>query len=132
MHHLQKDLDHRNKRGSVGRVNHDAGRKSVRVSDKALRPSRRGLEISEKSGGSFDITIGAITTTPFYYALDKRRFAGHKKLINYRLLEIDPAENRVALPQKGMALDLGGLAKGTIIDAAADHLKAAGIKTAMG
>ena len=30
-----------------------------------------------------------------------------------------------------MALDLGGLAKGTIIDAAADHLKSSGIKTAM-
>ncbi|WP_041721628.1 MFS transporter [Maridesulfovibrio salexigens] len=131
MHHLQKDLDHRNKRGSVGRVNHESGKKSVRVSDKAFATIKRGLEISEKSSGSFDITIGAITTTPFYYALDKSRFAGHKDLINYRLLEIDPAENKVFLPRKGMALDLGGLAKGTIIDAAADHLKSSGIKTAM-
>ena len=131
MHRLQKDLDHRNKRGSVGRVNHEAGRRGVRVSDKAFSTIQRGLEISEKSGGSFDITIGAITTTPFYYALDKRRFDGHRKLINYRLLEINPAENKVYLPQKGMALDLGGLAKGTIIDSAADHLKNAGIKTAM-
>ena len=131
MHHLQKDLDHRNKRGSIGRVNHEAGKKYVRVSDKAFETIQRGLEISEKSDGSFDITIGAITTTPFYYALDKSRFAGHKKLINYRLLKIDPAENRVFLPKKGMALDLGGLAKGTIIDAAADHLKRTGIKTAM-
>ncbi|NDV21169.1 MFS transporter [Desulfovibrio sp. JC022] len=131
MHHLQKDLDHRNKRGSVGRVNHESGKKSVHVSAKAFDTIQRGLEISEKSGGSFDITIGAITTTPFYYALDKSRFAGHKELINYRLLEIDPAENKVFLPKKGMALDLGGLAKGTIIDAAADHLKSAGITTAM-
>ena len=90
MHHLQKDLDHRSKLGSVGRVNHESGKKSVRVSDKAFATIKRGLEISEKSGGSFDITIGAITTTPFYYALDKSRFAGHKELINYRLLEIGP------------------------------------------
>ncbi|NDV25415.1 MFS transporter [Desulfovibrio sp. JC010] len=131
MHRLQKDLDHRDKRGSIGRVNHEAGKKSVRVSEKAFETIKRGLEISEKSGGSFDITIGAITTTPFYYALDKSRFAGHKELINYRLLEIAPAENRVFLPKKGMALDLGGLAKGTIIDAAADHLRASEIKTAM-
>ncbi|TIH17423.1 MFS transporter [Marinifilum sp. JC120] len=131
MHHLQKDLDHRNKRGSVGRVNHEAGRKSVRVSNKAFETIQRGLEISKKSGGSFDITIGAITTTPFYYALDKKRFAGHEELINYQLLEINPDKNEVFLPRKGMALDLGGLAKGTIIDAAADHLKSAGITTGM-
>ncbi len=131
MHRLQKDLDHRNKRGSVGRVNHAAGRKSVRVSDKAFSTIQRGLEISKRSGGSFDITIGAITTTPFYYALDKSRFAGHQKLINFKLLEVDPAENKIYLPKQGMALDLGGLAKGTIIDSAADYLKGEGIKTAM-
>lgn len=131
MHRLQKDLDHRNKRGSIGRINHDAGKKRVRISDKALQTILRGLEISQKSGGSFDITIGAITTTPFYYALDKSRFRDHKKLIDYRLLKIDPAENKIFLPKKGMALDLGGLAKGTIIDAAANYLKTSGIKTAM-
>ena len=131
MHRLQKDLDHRNKRGSIGRVNHEAGKKGIHVSDKALQTIKRGLEISAKSGGSFDITIGAITTTPFYYALDKSRFAGHKELINYRLLEITPEQNKVFLPKKGMAIDLGGLAKGTIIDAAADYLKSSGIRTAM-
>ncbi|WP_432737928.1 MFS transporter [Maridesulfovibrio sp. FT414] len=131
MHQLQKDLDHRNRRGSVGRINHDAGGKSVKVSDKAFETIMRGLEISEKSGGSFDITIGAITTTPFYYALDPERFTGHKKLIDHRLVEFDKEGKRVRLPLKGMALDLGGLAKGTIIDAAAQHLKQSGIRTAM-
>ncbi|WP_319780958.1 MFS transporter [Maridesulfovibrio sp.] len=131
MHQLQKDLDHRNKLGSIGRVNHEAGKNSVRVSDKAFQTIKSGLEISKKSGGSFDITIGAITTTPFYYALDKERFAGHKALINFRLLEMNSEDNKVFLPKKGMALDLGGLAKGTIIDAAANHLKESGITTAM-
>lgn len=131
MHRLQKDLDHRSKRGSVGRVNHNAGTKSIKVSDKAFATIKRGLEICEKSSGNFDITIGAITTTPFYYALDKERFAGHQKLINYRLVELDETNNKVGLPRKGMAIDLGGLAKGTIIDAAAEHLRKSGIKTAM-
>lgn len=131
MHKLQKDLDHRNKRGSVGRLNHAAGKRSIRVSDKAYKTIKNGLEISKNSGGSFDITIGAITTTPFYYALDKSRFAKHKNLIDYKLVEISPQDNRIKLPHKGMAIDLGGLAKGTIIDAASDHLKKNGISTAM-
>ncbi|WP_320170892.1 MFS transporter [Maridesulfovibrio sp.] len=131
MHNLQKDLDHRNKLGSVGRINHAAGHKSVQVSDKAFETIQHGLDISRKSSGSFDITIGAITTTPFYYALDKSRFEGHRKLINYRLLELDTEKKKVRLPRKGMALDLGGLAKGTVIDAAANYLRQSGVKTAM-
>ncbi len=131
MHHLQKDLDHRNKRGSIGRLNHAAGKKAIHISDKALQTIKRGLEISAKSDGSFDITIGAITTTPFYYALDKSRFADHKELVNFRLLKINPEQKKVFLPKKGMAIDLGGLAKGTIIDAAVDYLKDSGINTAM-
>lgn len=131
MQNLQKDFDHRNKRGSVGRINHAAGKKSIKVSDKAFRLIERGLEISEKSNGNFDITIGAVTTTPFYYALDTDRFAQKKKLVNYRLVKTYPLEKRVKLPLQGMALDLGGLAKGTIIDAAASHLKKSGIHTAM-
>lgn len=131
MHRIQKDLDHRNKRGSIGRLNHNAGIRSVKVSEKALKTIESGLDFSAKSKGSFDITIGAITTTPFYYALDKSRFDGHRRLIDYRLVQTDKTSSMASLPKKGMAIDLGGLAKGTIIDAAADYLKDAGIKTAM-
>ena len=131
MHNLQKDLDHRNKLGSIGRLNHSAGKKGTKITDKAFNTIIRGLEISRQSGGNFDITIGAITTTPFYYALDKSRFKNHRKLIDYRLVQLDKESKRVLLPKKGMALDLGGLAKGTIIDAAADYLKQSGINTAM-
>jgi len=131
MHKLQKDLDHRSKLGSIGRVNHAAGKRGIKISDKAFQVIKHGLEMGEKSDGNFDISIGAVTTTPFYYALDKDRFSKHKKLVNFRLIEINDSENMVKLPRKGMAIDLGGLAKGTIIDAAADHLKQSGIHTAM-
>ncbi len=131
MHKLQRDFDHRNKLGSVGRINHSAGKRGIKTSDNAFHVIKRGLEFSKKSNGNFDITIGAITTTPFYYAFDKSHYEGRKDLINYRLVEIDPTDNIVTLPHKGMAIDLGGLAKGTIIDAAAQFLQNSGIKTGM-
>ncbi|WP_154655411.1 MFS transporter [Maridesulfovibrio hydrothermalis] len=131
MRQLQKDFDHRNKLGSIGRINHAAGKKRVRVSDKAFKLIKRGLEISKLSAGNFDITIGAVTTIPFYYALDESRFSRLVNLVDFRLVEIEPYGNKVKLPLKGMALDLGGLAKGTIINYAAEYLQKSGIKTGL-
>ncbi|SMF01348.1 MFS transporter [Desulfovibrio gilichinskyi] len=127
MRTLQKDFDHRNKRGSIGRINKEAGLRDVSVSENALKLIERGLKFSGNSNGTFDITIGAITTTDFYYALNPETFQKRKPLINYRLVEIDHNKGTVKLPRKGMALDLGGMAKGTIIDAAAAELKKSGI-----
>ena len=59
------------------------------------------------------------------YSREKTRYKKSPVMMNF-LLPFT-SEN---LPKKGMALDLGGLAKGTIIDAAATHLKSSGIKTA--
>ncbi len=131
MRTLQKDFDHRNKRGSIGRINQAAGLKNVSISKNALKLIDRGLKFSKNSNGTFDITIGAVTTTDFYYALNPETFQKRKPLINYRLVEIDLEKGTVKLPRKGMALDLGGMAKGTIIDAAAAELKQSGISNGL-
>ncbi|SDK96376.1 thiamine biosynthesis lipoprotein [Maridesulfovibrio ferrireducens] len=131
MRSLQKDFDHRNKRGSIGRINRAAGLKEISISEEALKLIDHGLKFSEKSNGTFDITVGAITTTQFYYALAPKTIQKRKPLIDYRLVEIDLDKGIVKLPHKGMALDLGGIAKGTIIDSAAKKLIEAGITTAL-
>lgn len=127
MRTLQKDFDHRNRQGSIGRINKAAGLRAVSVSERSLKLINHGLKFSGNSNGTFDITIGAVTTTEFYYALNPEIFQKRKPLINYRLVEIDLNKGTVKLPRKGMALDLGGMAKGTIIDAAAAELKKSGI-----
>ncbi len=47
--------------------------------------------------------------------------------MDYRLVQLDRPGNRVRLKKKGMALDLGGIAKGTIVDAAVAILRKQGI-----
>lgn len=125
---LQADLDHRSPEGSVGRVNHDAGRRPARVTPFAFGVIGRALEVCEASGGALDITIGAVSTRPLYYAGADDAAA---RLVDYKLVRLDPAGMTVYLPRRGMALDLGAVAKGAILDRALSVIMAAGAKAAL-
>ena len=127
MRALQQDLDHRNHRGSVGRINRNAGQSWVKPSPRAFALIQRALDYSEKSNGAFDPTIGALTTSPLYYAMDETIAHAKADLVDHNLVLMDLPGNRVKLKKKGMALDLGGIAKGLIVDTAVDLLQNRGI-----
>ncbi|MBU1612001.1 MAG: MFS transporter [Proteobacteria bacterium] len=124
---LQLDLDHRNPEGSVGRINRAAGSDFIKPTALALGLIRRTLAFSQTTGGVFDPTIGALTTSPLYYVLDQSLAEAKAGLVDYRLVEVTP-DGLVRLQKKGMALDLGGIAKGTIIDEAVTALRARHIR----
>jgi thiamine biosynthesis lipoprotein len=131
MREVQADLDFRNPEGSVGRINRAAGRGWVEPTPRAMALIRRAVEFGRVSNGVFDPTIGALTTSPLYYALDDAIARAKKGLVDYRLVHFEgPAGDspgRIRLGREGMALDLGGIAKGTIIDAAVRLLRSSGI-----
>lgn len=124
---VQSDLDFRPVDGSVGRINRAAGKHFVKPSDRAYALIRRATAFSELSGGVFDPTIGALTTSPLYYVLDESVAESKKELVDYRLISFDDEGKRIRLEREGMALDLGGIAKGTIIDGTVKVLRGQGI-----
>lgn len=124
---LQQDFDHRNMNGSVGRINRNAGRSWIKPSPRVFGLLERALDYSEQSGGAFDPTVGALTTSPLYYALDKTVARAKAGLVDYRLVLVDKPGKRIRLKKKGMALDLGGIAKGTIVDAGVAFLRKLGV-----
>ncbi len=126
---LEADFGHRNSTGSIGMVNRFAGKEPVEVSPEAFALVARALHFGELSDGVFDVTIGAVTVLPFYY---REKASSYKAdLVNYKKVEIDQGKRTVFLPEKGMALDLGGLAKGSIVDAAAAEIQKAGVPAAL-
>lgn len=128
MRELQADLDHRNPEGSVGRINRAAGRSWVEPTPRAHALVRRAVGFAQVSGGAFDPTIGALTTSPFYYMMDEGVARSRHELVDYRLVRFEEGSRRIRLEREGMALDLGGIAKGAIIDAAVRLLRAEGIE----
>jgi thiamine biosynthesis lipoprotein len=127
MRDLQSDFDFRNPEGSVGRINRAAGRGWVEPTPRSFGLISRALEYARASHGVFDPTIGALTTSPLYYALDETIARAKKGLVDYRLVALDSDSGRVRLERAGMALDLGGIAKGTVIDAAVRLLRSMNI-----
>ena len=126
---LEAEFSHRNISGAIGCVNLAAGKTPQPVSKAAFDLIKRALAVCRASSGVFDITIGAVTTLPYYYREKAER--DKADLVDYRKVVLDEDRRTVFLPKDGMALDLGGLAKGTILDAAAATLREHGVPAAL-
>lgn len=127
MRALQADYDFRNPDGSIGRINAAAGRAWVEPTPRAYALIDRALAVSRESGGVFDPTVGALTTADFYYALAPSLADDKRALVDYRKIRMH--KGRVKLEREGMALDMGGIAKGAIIDATVRLLREQGVKS---
>jgi len=116
----------------VWRINHANGA-PVEVSDDTMRILLCAKEISEKSGGAFDVTIAPVSTmwnfTKEPHELpDAEAIARAAELVDYTRMQLDG--NTVTLPE-GMMIDLGGIAKGYIADQVKEYLKGRGVQYAI-
>lgn len=116
----------------VTRTNRSAGKEWVKVSPETGEVIKKAQEISELSGGGFDITVGPLTEL-WRKAREKKtppsieEVKGKLDLVNFKNIEVDQ-QGRVFLKKKGMAIDLGGIAKGYGVDRAFDVLRSLGYK----
>jgi thiamine biosynthesis lipoprotein len=116
----------------VTRINRSAGKERVKVSPETFEVIQKAQEISELSEGGFDITVGPLTelwrearkkTIPPSIEEVKEKLG----LVNFKNIETDQ-EGKVFLKKKGMAIDLGGIAKGYAVDRAFGVLRSLGYK----
>jgi FAD:protein FMN transferase len=120
----------------VEQVNAQAGIEPVNVSPDTFTVIQRGLYYSELTKGRFDITIGPLVKlwgigTEYAKVPNKEEIQELLPLVDYRKVEIDPKEQTVFLQEKGMRIDLGGIAKGYAADEAKRILLELGIKHAI-
>jgi thiamine biosynthesis lipoprotein len=121
------------KEGSdVVRLNQAAGRQSVRVSPETIELLTVARQVSEWTGGKFDVTFGALSGLwKFDQDQDDRipsRAAVAARLpdVDYASLDVDAARATAFLRRPGMRAHLGGIGKGYAIDRAAAILRARG------
>jgi thiamine biosynthesis lipoprotein len=120
----------------VIKINENAGIAPVKVSDDTFKVIQSGLKYSELSEGKFDLSIGVIVKlwnigTDFAAIPPDSDIKARLPLVNYKLIELDEAEKTVFLKEKGMVIDLGGIAKGFGADVVAKSLTANGVKSAI-
>jgi thiamine biosynthesis lipoprotein len=121
----------------VSRINAQAGIAPVRVSDETFEVLEMASRASRLSGGAFDITFYALRGLwKFDEDLeprlpDRAELARRLPLVNYRRVRLDRAARTVFLERRGMAINLGGIAKGYAVDRAAAILKRRGFPDAI-
>lgn len=116
----------------ISRVNASAG-EFVQVSEETVALLSRAVEISALTEGTFDITVYPVVslwgfTTGEYKVPDERELEAALANVDYKGIDFDG--NRVRI-KKGMALDLGGIAKGYISARITEILKENGVTSAV-
>ncbi|PRY82365.1 FAD:protein FMN transferase [Alkalibacterium olivapovliticus] len=125
-----------NPESEISEVNRQAGIEPVAVSDEVFHVMERALYYAEESDGSFDPTIGVVTSLwgigQDYAAVpEDDELAEALEVVDYRLIELNEEDQTVYLQEEGMVLDLGAIAKGYITDEAARVLVEEGVNTAI-
>jgi len=127
---LERTGNFHSQNSDIARINRDAGITPVIVSPDIIELLMKAQQVSEKTDGAFDITIGPIISL---YDFRNRRTptaASIRKtlpLVNYRNMVIDRERSTVFLEKKGMLVDPGGIMKGYAADRAAEILQTNGV-----
>ena len=132
-HTLTNNFD---ENSQLSQINRMAGKSKVVSDPDLVHIIAFSQQVSDKLGNSFDITIGPLSKlwgigNKGEYVPSQAEIDNVLPLVNYHLVEVDTAANTVYLPKVGMALDLGGVAKGFATDRAIEVLKAKGITSAL-
>ena len=110
----------------------------MKVSPELFFLLKTSLQISEKTGGLFDVTMGPLTHEwRFIRMMEDPELPAEEELkrllrrTGYRHIELDKPTKSVRLKEENMQIDLGGIAKGYAAEEAIKTLQKSGIKSAL-
>ena len=120
----------------VARLNAGAHHRPVRVTPSLFKLLERARDLSQETGGAFDITIaplvrcwgfmGGTGSMPDTDAIVEARCN-----VGIHLVELDPEQLTVRFTRAGVMLDFGAIGKGYAVDRAAELLREAGVTSAL-
>lgn len=133
---LEDIFSHYRPKSELSRLLTGGVRTPIAVSTELFTVLQSAEVLSRETGGAFDITVGPLVdlwrisrTTK---ALpDEEALSDAFQQVGWEKIQLDAAGQTVRLESPGMKLDMGGIAKGYILDEAIKVLDAAGIQRAL-
>lgn len=120
----------------VARINREAWPGPTPVQADVARVLAEAIEVSRGSDGAEDITVeplvrlwGFLGGKP--HVPDSAAVAPAFRHVGYAKLKFDPAARTLQFAERGVQIDLGGIAKGYAVDQAAECLLRAGVRNAL-
>lgn len=112
-----------------------AGLQAVPVPPELMQVLRMARQAAQTSGGTFDATVGALRGwdfSPEHPSIPSaQQIAAQLRLVGPQGLRLDERAGTAFLTQRGMRLDLGGIAKLPILQAGLQQLSRFGVRNAM-
>ncbi len=119
-------------------LNRASGREPVKVSRDTLNVIKKAVEIANYTDGAFDPTIGPLMRLWGFESQNPKpsiplenKIKDALRFVDYKKIKINNVASQIFLEEKGMEIDLGGIAKGYAADRAIETIKAKGIKAAL-
>lgn len=135
---LETLLNYFSPESELSAINAAAGINAVKVSNETLEIVKKAMDIAAYSEGAFDPTVAPVirlwkfskdpsdSVIPAADAVERA-----VKLAGFRKVAIENSASEIYLKEKGMEMDLGGIAKGYAADKAAEVIKSLGIESAL-
>ncbi len=116
----------------VSKINAAAGTQTVSTGNEVLGLIQRSLGFAQATDGAFDPTIGPLSSLWGFSAGEPRlpsadQIRDRLGKTGWKRVQIQDQPPTVFLPEKGMALDLGAIAKGHALDRGAQVLRSRGV-----
>lgn len=135
MTRLSDMMNHYDPDSVASAINRAAGMRPVAVPPELMAVLRMAQEVSQRTNGTFDITVGSLTGWRFRPDDPRRptasQVAAQLPNVNWRRLRLDAQAGTAFLERRGARLDLGGIAKLYILDAGIRTLATHGVEHAM-
>jgi thiamine biosynthesis lipoprotein len=115
----------------ISEINRLAATKPVAAGEELFRLIRRSLDISVLTRGAFDITYESVGQ---HYDFrnrqrpDEATIAAERELIDFRFVQLDQAAGTVSFKVQGVRINLGGIAKGYVVERGVDILRSKGVQ----
>jgi len=118
----------------ISEINRVAAKRPVVAGEELFRIIQRSLDISVLTHGAFDITYDSVGQ---HYDFRERQrpddgtVETEKQNIDYRYVQVDEASSSVRFLKEGVRINLGGIAKGYVVERGINILLGLGIEHAI-
>jgi thiamine biosynthesis lipoprotein len=115
----------------ISDINRRAADEPVAAGEELFQLIRRSLDISVLTRGAFDITYESVGQ---HYDFRERRrpddatVEAEREHINFRYVKLDQGKGTVRFEEPGVRINLGGIAKGYVVERGVDILRRHGVK----
>src|SRR5258705_5549208 len=134
MHRIDRAMSPFKPESELSRLNREAAKAPVPVSEEMFELIARSIEFSKLSGGAFDFTFGSVGCMFDYRKGVKptaEKSAAALPGIDYRHIRLDRRRRTIEFARDNVRIDLGGIAKGHAVDNCVALLKTRRVKEAL-